>query len=190
LGESALKKRFKKLIQFEGVAMKRREFIITTTLITTGGMSMADLPKVQSLSEALQWLDKLDKATKISTTGKFQVVSVLEHLSQSIEMSLDGFPQPKSALFQNTVGSLAFGFFKLRGRMSHGLDEPIPGATALTAGGDWKPAAGRLRAAIARFEGHQGALKPHFAYGNLTKTDFALAHAFHIANHQDEFIVA
>jgi Protein of unknown function (DUF1569) len=31
---------------------------------------------------------------------------------------------------------------------------------------------------------------PHFAYGQLSKTDFALAHAFHIANHQDEFVVA
>jgi Protein of unknown function (DUF1569) len=169
--------------------MKRRGFIITTTLIAAGGMCIADIPKVQTLSDALRWLDKLDKAAKISTTGKFPVVSVLEHLSQSIEMSLDGYPQPKSALFQNTVGSAAFAFFKLRGRMSHGLDEPIPGAAALTVQGDWKPAAERLRAAVARFEAHQGVLKPHFAYGKLSKTDFALAHAFHIANHQDEFVV-
>jgi hypothetical protein len=32
-------------------------------------------------------------------------------------------------------------------------------------------------------------LKPHFAYGQLGKPDFALAHAFHIANHQDEISV-
>jgi hypothetical protein len=105
-------------------------------------------------------------------------------------MSLDGFPQPKPALFQNTASSAAFAFFKWRGQMSHGLDEPIPGAAALTMQGDWHPAAERLRAAISRFNGHTGALKPHFAYGALSKADFALAHAFHIANHQDEFVVA
>ncbi len=151
---------------------------------------MADTPKVQSLSDALRWLDKLDKASKLTMTGKWPVVAVLEHLSQSIEMSLDGFSQLKPALFQNTAGSAAFAFFKWRGQMSHGLDEPIPGAAALTMQGDWKPAAERLRAAITRFNGYTGALKPHFAYGDLSKADFALAHAFHIANHQDEFVVA
>ncbi|MEN9984213.1 MAG: hypothetical protein RI918_2182 [Pseudomonadota bacterium] len=181
--------------------MKRRDFLITSALATTANISMADLPKVQNLSDALRWLDKLDKAAKISMTGQWPVVTVLEHLSQSIEMSLDGFPQPKSAIFQNTAGAAAFAVFKWRGKMSHGLDEPIPGAAALTMQGDWKPAAQRLRTAITRFaqrlrtaitrfNGHTAALKPHFAYGALSKADFALAHAFHIANHQDEFVVS
>jgi hypothetical protein len=170
--------------------MKRRDFLITSTLTATTGIAMADVPKVQNLNDALQWLDKLDKAAKVSVTGKWPVVAVLEHLSQSIEMSLDGFPQPKSALFQNTLGATAFAVFKWRGKMSHGLDEPIPGAAALTPQGDWHTAAQRLRAAINRFNGHAGALKPHFAYGALSKADFALAHAFHIANHQDEFVLA
>jgi hypothetical protein len=170
--------------------MKRRDFLITSTLAATTGISMADVPKVQNLNDALQWLDKLDKAAKVSVTGKWPVVAVLEHLSQSIEMSLDGFPQPKSALFQNTLGATAFAVFKWRGKMSHGLDEPIPGAAALTPQGDWHLAAQRLRAAINRFNEHAGALKPHFAYGALSKADFALAHAFHIANHQDEFVVS
>ena len=47
-------------------------------------------------------------------------------------MSLDGFPQPKSAAFQRTVGAAAFTVFQWRGKMTHGLDEPIPGAPALT----------------------------------------------------------
>ena len=101
-------------------------------------------------------------------------------------MSMDGFPQPKGELFQSTVGAAAFGFFKWRGRMSHGLAEPIPGAPAIAANTDWKPGALRLRNAIARFESHNGVLKPHFAYGALSKADYALAHSMHIANHQDE----
>lgn len=150
---------------------------------------MADFPKIQSLNDALHWLEKMDKAASARTTGAWPLVSVLEHMAQSVEMSMDGFPQPKSVVFQNTAGAAAFAFFKWRGRMSHGLSEPIPGAAALTPAGDWRPAAARLGAAITRFGLHQGPLKPHFAYGVLSKSDFALAHVLHIANHQDEIVL-
>jgi hypothetical protein len=60
----------------------------------------------------------------------------------------------------------------------------------LSAGADWKPGAARLRQAMTRFNGYSGPLKPHFAYGALTKPEFALAHSLHIANHQDEIVVA
>jgi hypothetical protein len=168
--------------------MQRRDFLLTTAAVFSGGYAMADQPKVQSLDDALRWLDALDQAASVQATGAWPLVSVLEHLAQSIEMSLDGFPQPRSAVFQHTAGAAAFAFFKWRGRMSHGLSEPIPGAPALSPAGDWRPASARLRAAIARFTPYQGPLKPHFAYGALDKTDFALAHAFHIANHQDEIV--
>ncbi len=150
---------------------------------------MADAPKVQSMDDALRWLDRLDKAARVESSTAWKMGAVLEHLAQSIEMSLDGFPQPKSALFQNTVGAAAFTVFRWRGQMTHGLTEPIPGAPALVQADDWKPGSLRLRAAITRFNGHTGALKPHFAYGALSRADFALAHAFHIANHQDEILV-
>lgn len=168
--------------------MKRRLFLITP-LALGGGVAMADLPKVQSLDDSLRWLDKLEKASAVRATGAWPMVGVLEHLSQSIEMSVDGFPSPRSVLFQSTAGSVAFAFFKWQGRMSHSLDEPIPGAPILNTQGDWRPVAARLRTAIGRFNSHTGALKPHFAYGKLAKSDFALAHAFHIANHQDEIVV-
>lgn len=151
---------------------------------------MADLPKVQSLDDSLRWLDRLEKAGSVRATGAWPMSAVLDHLAQSIEMSLDGFPQSKGAVFHATAGNAAFAFFKWRGRMNHGLAEPIPGAPALAAGADWKPGAARLRQAIARFNGHNGPLKPHFAYGALDKRDYALAHSFHIANHQDEIVVA
>ena len=151
---------------------------------------MADLPKVQTLDDSLRWLDRIEKAGSVKAVGAWPLGAVMEHLAQSIEMSMDGFPQPRSALFQGTAGSAAFAYFKWRGRMNHGLAEPIPGAPALGAGADWKPAAIRLRQAITRFNGHGGALKPHFAYGALSKPEFALAHSMHIANHQDEIVLA
>jgi Protein of unknown function (DUF1569) len=172
--------------------MNRRNLLHTSLLVPLSfatGFTMADTPKVQSLDDALRWLDKLDKAASVKSSTAWKMSGVLEHLAQSIEMSLDGFPQPKSTLFQNTVGAAAFTVFGWRGRMSHGLTEPIPGAPVLSQSDDWKPAAQRLRAAIARFNTHTGSLKPHFAYGALSRGDFALAHTFHIANHQDEIVV-
>jgi hypothetical protein len=168
--------------------MKRRHFLLLP-LALESGLAFADLPKVQSLDDSLRWLDGLDKSREIKATGAWPASAVLEHLAQSIEMSMNGYPEPRSALFQSTLGSAAFSVFKWRGKMSHALSEPIPGAPALTASADWKPSALRLRRAIASFNGYAGTLKPHFAYGSLSKADFALAHGFHIANHQDELNV-
>lgn len=185
--------------------MNRRQIIITaaatTSLASVGWptLARADLPKVQSLSDALRWLDALEKSANANlaspkspaqTTGAWGLPAVLEHLAQSIEMSMDGFPAPKSALFQAVAGRAAFAVFQWRGQMTHSLSEPIPGAPPLTTATDWKPASLRLRSAITRFNAHSGALQPHFAYGALSKADFAQAHAFHMANHQDEIVIA
>ena len=150
---------------------------------------MASPIKVETLDDALRWLDRLERGTVAKATGAWPLTAVLDHLAQSIEMSMDGYPQPKGELFQKTAGSAAFAFFKWRGRMSHGLDEPIPGAPGLSAVAEWHPAAARLRTAIKRFNAHGGPLKPHFAYGPLDKSDYVLAHSFHIANHQDEILL-
>lgn len=169
--------------------MKRRHYLILQTSLLSG-VALADTPKVQTLDEALRWLDRLEQAKHVRSTSAWTLRAVLEHLAQSIEMSMDGFPEAKSVLFQKTAGAMAFAFFGLRGRMSHGLTDPIPGAPALPQLEDWKPGAARLRAAITRFAAHSGPLKPHFAYGVLSQGEFALAHALHIANHQDEIVVA
>lgn len=145
---------------------------------------------MQTLADCLKWLDRMEAARSVKSTGAWPLAAVLDHLAQSIEMSIDGFPEAKSPLFQKTAGRAAFSVFRMRGRMSHGLDQPIPGAPALTAGEEWHPSSRRLRAAIQRFEAHPGALAPHFAYGALSKQDYALAHCMHIANHQDEIVVA
>ena len=152
---------------------------------------MAQNPSVQrvrSLDDVLRWLDALERAPAPRTTGVWPLAAVLDHLAQSVEMSMQGFPQSKGALFQQTAGAAAFAFFKWRGAMSHGLSEPIPGAPALAASGDWHATASRLRQAVVSFSAWQGPLQPHFAYGALSKADFVLAHSFHVANHQDEIL--
>jgi hypothetical protein len=170
-------------------AMRRRSLLLAVPALVAAPYALAQAgAPVISLDAALRWLDTLESNARVRTTGAWPIGTVLQHLAQSIEMSLDGYPEPRSALFQRTAGNAAFAFFKWRGRMRHGLDEPIPGAPALPASTDRKVGALRLRAAITRFQGHGGALQPHFAYGALTQADYALAHSLHIANHQEEFV--
>jgi hypothetical protein len=120
------------------------------------------------------------------TTAGWPLAQVLQHAAQSIEFSLDGFPHPKSALFQSTIGKGAWSVFNARGRMSHSLTEPIPGAPALDGALPLERASTRLVAAIERFERHGGALLPHFAYGALDKRAYTRAHLMHLANHWTE----
>lgn len=173
--------------------MERRHFLIITAAGLTMNTSQAQSTvqaKVANLSEALVWLDALERSPTSRSTGEWPLDVVLGHMAQSVEMSMAGFPQPKSALFQNTVGSAAFAVFKWRSKMSHGLAEPIPGAPVLVHAPTLQAAAARLRQSINEFNKFSGKLAPHFAYGNLSKTDFALAHTLHIANHQDAIVLS
>ena len=150
---------------------------------------MADTPKVQSLDDVMRWLERLERSARVQSSSTWAISATLEHLAQSVDMSMDGFPQPKGALFQSTLGATAFTLFRLRGRMSHSLTAPIPGAPALPQTADWKPGVVRLRMSVQRFQRHTGALQAHFAYGALSHADYALAHTLHIANHQDDITV-
>ena len=118
------------------------------------------------------------------SSGAWSLAQTLNHLAQSVEYSMAGFPAPKSALFQATVGRAAFTLFDARGRMSHSLSEPIPGAPALV--DDFDPAQERLLASLTSFEAHGGPIEPHFAYGKLDKVQATRAHLMHIANHWTE----
>lgn len=114
----------------------------------------------------------------------------LEHCAQSIEYSMSGYPESRSALFQRTVGSAALDFFTWRGRMTHDLSEPIPGAPSLTAASDAAAGLHRLMTAIASFRSWSQPLLPHFAYGALSREQYEAAHAMHLAEHLSHFAPA
>ncbi len=84
----------------------------------------------------------------------------------------------------------AFAVFDARGRMRHGLDEPIPGAAPLADGRPLPEAVHRLVAALNAFDAWRGPLAPHFAYGPLDKPAYTRAHLMHLADHWAEVITA
>ena len=95
--------------------MKRRQFIkksiIGGTIITVGGAYFWLKTGVGTdhltIPSAIQKLDSLiDK--KITSTGQWNPAQVFHHLAQSIEFSMTSYPQHKSDLFKDTLGSMAF----------------------------------------------------------------------------------
>ncbi|TGK33435.1 DUF1569 domain-containing protein [Leptospira gomenensis] len=139
--------------------------------------------KYTSLDTVLEELNTLEKSNAIEGYGTWDAGKIFLHCAQSIEYSVQGYPENKSVVFQNTAGKLAFLKFSFSQKMSHDLEAPIPGATEIRSDTDWKKSLSILRETILKFRAYGGELKPHFAYGNLTKSEYDLAHAMHIADH-------
>jgi hypothetical protein len=149
--------------------------------------AMSQIQTFPSVATAVSALEALGSAAR--TRSGWPLPLVLQHLAQSVEFSIQGFPEMRSAFFRATAGRAAFAVFDLRGRMSHGLGDPIPGAPALADVG-LEAARGRLLGALQAFEAHTGALAPHFAYGALDKAAYRRAHLMHIADHWTEIQTA
>jgi Protein of unknown function (DUF1569) len=170
--------------------MKRRVVLIGGVAVAAaaGWFALPSGSRPLTVASAANELSKL-KSAKITHTGGWTPAQVFEHLAQSIDYSMTGFPQSKSALFQSTAGAAAFAVFQAKGAMKHGLTEVIPGAPALATNGDQDVALDRLLKSLAAFDAFNGTLKPHFAYGDLDKQKYTAAHAMHVFNHLTEFSV-
>lgn len=137
---------------------------------------------VPDLDAAFNWLRRLRNADALTSQTAWSVPQVIEHLAQSVEYSIEGYPEAKPEWFRSTVGRLAGAAFQRAGSMRHDLEAPIPGAPALAAT-DLQLACDRLAAALTGFANFSGPLQPHFAYGHLTHQEYLRAHLMHIANH-------
>ncbi|TGL61004.1 DUF1569 domain-containing protein [Leptospira sarikeiensis] len=182
-----------------GGNFSRKEFIqksiVTGVILSSGStiVSCSNAPsgakerglQLSNFSEAGIELDKLLKANTILQYGEWTPSQILLHCAQSIYYSIKGYPENKSEIFQNTLGKIAFWNFSRKGKMSHDLNAPIPGATGLQSGVSLSDSALELKKAISAFENYSGEFAPHFAYGKLTKKEYELAHSMHIANHLD-----
>jgi hypothetical protein len=135
-----------------------------------------------TIEAALSTLKSI-RGNPISHRGEWNPIEVFSHCAQSVEYSMSGFPEHKSDLFKNTVGHLAFSAFSAKGKMTHGLNEPIPGAPELGLESHLMQALARLERSMLDFKNYQGKLAPHFAYGDLSKEEYESAHVMHLYNH-------
>lgn len=180
--------------------MNRRRFLTllaVTGVATAGGGYLSILDKQSSrpltIEGAIATIDRLiDRliASQLMSTGEWQLTTIFRHCAQSIQFSMQGgYPEHKSETFKRLVGQNALMIFASMGAMSHGLNEAIPGAPQISSQGTVKEALQELKAAYKAFAMYQGVLFPHFAYGKLTKQQYAVAHVLHLYNHLDEVVV-
>jgi hypothetical protein len=171
--------------------MKRRALLAGAGLLGTGALTGCAPGRVERFAtwdEARNAVFALAQpGARWRSHGAWSLSQTLQHLAQSIEGSLAGYPQARPAWFTATLGRAAHALFDARGAMTHPLDEPIPGASPLDAALPLQTAALRLLRAMDAFEAHAGALAPHFAYGALDKPAYRRAHQMHLANHWQQF---
>lgn len=167
--------------------MNRRQFIgtgIAATGLLAGGtwLLQRQANDIGSLQALIVKLESFEKVPPAFTQG-WNCAQVFNHMAQSVEFSMQGFPQHKSPLFKASVGKIAFELFKQQGKMHHDLQEDIPGAPPLDAMANDKSAIRRLITALQHFANYPGSLAPHFAFGQLSHQDYSIAHILHIENH-------
>lgn len=164
--------------------MNRRCFLLSLTAIPVvafTGVSIAANRFTPHLDLLLQRLSELQGKTLISR-GAWNPSQIFQHLAQSVEGSLQGYPELNSAWFRHTVGPLALSTFKAFGAMHHSLEEPIPGAIPLSPSLLEQETLEYLIELLHRFL-VQTKLSPHFAYGVLSRADYIAAHQLHIEQH-------
>ena len=174
----------------EETTMNRRRFLWTSATLLTGTVVAGKLAQVWHVQDVAEQ-DVLAQLRAMQgrvwhSSGAWTPAQVFAHLAQSIEFSLDGYPEAKPAWFQHSAGTLAYSAFAAAGAMRHNLAEPIPGAPSLLGEMDTEASLERLISAWQQFEQHTGALAPHFAYGALDHRQYRLAHWLHLRNHLQE----
>jgi len=169
--------------------MRRRQVVSAIALgsvTALGGawwvLPGAPAPAALSLSAALQVLQQLASINLQSAKG-WSPAEVFNHCAQSVDYSMDGYPQLKASWFRHSLGPMAFDLFAARGGMRHPLDEAIPGAPSLAEPASQQVALQRLQRSMQRFADFTGQLQPHFAYGELSHAEYELAHVMHLYNH-------
>lgn len=171
--------------------MNRRQFVlgsIASGVFIGGGATWLGIEQNQGpldIDFALSNLNKLMKQNP-KTTGEWNLYQVLTHCAQSVEYSILGYPEHKSDIFKNTVGKTAFSLFSSKRKMTHALDEAIPGAPKFSNEENVTYAFERFKKSLIDFKQYDGVLAPHFAYGQLTKQQYEMAHVMHFNNHLQE----
>jgi hypothetical protein len=113
--------------------------------------------------------------------GNWSLAQVCDHLATIVTMSLDGFP----SLMPWPI-RLAARWFALGPMLRHQVFRSrftappylIPAADAAD-----RDAVERLRAAVARFEGHAGPMRPSPVFGTLSRDEWREVHLWHCEHH-------
>jgi len=147
-------------------------------------MNHHDCFRMETLDDIRAWVANVSAAPIARSQMPWSVAQTIDHLAQSVEMSVRGYPLHKSRAFRRTLGAAMFAILKARAAMwSHDLTEPMPGAARFLPSLAVHGACRRLLAALDLFELSPDPLQEHFIYGRLTRDEYIVAHCMHVQAH-------
>ncbi|MDH5654934.1 MAG: DUF1569 domain-containing protein [Spirochaetia bacterium] len=137
--------------------------------------------RLKSLQEALQELEKLEKTEKVTALGEWSYSQILSHLRFFLEGSMKGFPESRSSFIRKSVGPNLLKNIKQIGYMPSGFRNSFLDLSQNFS--DAPMELTNLKNSIREFINYSGNLSEHPIYGKLSREDWDLIHAYHIANH-------
>ena len=90
--------------------MRRRSMIMAAVTVPLAACSAAEVKTLPTMAAAMTAIEGLARGHK--HTGAWTLAQMLNHAAQSIDYSIDGFPEMKSAVFRKAVGGVAFAVFQ------------------------------------------------------------------------------
>ncbi|WP_058300665.1 DUF1569 domain-containing protein [Gorillibacterium timonense] len=142
-----------------------------------------------SLDEVKKELSSLEGYGVIQTK-QWPLYEILAHCAQTIEYSMTGYPVLKPKLVRKTIGRVAIRKFLKQGYMKHDLTAHVPGGAKIRRQGTAEEGIELLLKAIDAFQAYKGPLAPHLIFGELSKEEYDLYFAMHIADHFSELELA
>jgi len=143
-----------------------------------------DCGRMETFDDIRAWVANVSAAPIARSQMPWSVAQTIDHLAQTVEMSVRGYPLHRSRAFKRTLGAATFAILKVRGVMrSHDLTEPVPGASRFSPSLAVHGACRRLLAALELFELSPDPLQEHFIYGRLTRDEYIVAHCLHVQAH-------
>ena len=116
------------------------------------------------------------------TVGRWSIAQIFNHLSSSIDQTLDGFPgKPAPWIVRQSVGRIIRTVLLSTGRIMEGA--PLPAKYRPAAELDPQAEFATLQAAIHRFGSSNCACQPHPFLGIMPREKWRRFHCIHCAHH-------
>ena len=173
--------------------MDRRHFVLTGAgAVGLSGLSgcAGELQRFPTLKAAKAAVLELGFGEVRLEHPSWNLSQLLQHLAQSIEFSMQGYPEMRGAVFRALLGNTRLCALQCARRHEPRSGRADTRRAAAQAADLPQGRRGPLLAALNAFEVWGGPLKPHFAYGELDKAQYTRAHLMHLANHWSQLRLA
>src|SRR5579872_7094235 len=132
-----------------------------------------------SVDQVMPDVDRLLNGHK--TAGNWSLGQICNHLTGTLQSSIEGFPIKMPWLMRVTIGKLAKKKILTSGKMDEGIK--IPERFCPKPGLDARAEVEALRAAFRLYAAHAGPVADHPMFGPMSRAEWDRLHCIHCAHH-------